>query len=146
MLPISYPIMPSASSIPISTLTRMNSTLKDLFLYIYDLSTLETDLLITLVKGRKTMTLEQLAKQADRDKSTVFRSLQKLVTLGIISKETRTLKEGGYSHIYRAIPIEMFKLETEKRVKELEASLNRLMKKFENDLERMAASFYSEQA
>jgi predicted transcriptional regulator len=138
--------MPSASSIPISTLTRMNSTLKDLFLYIYDLSTLETDLLITLVKGRKTMTLEQLAKQADRDKSTVFRSLQKLVTLGIISKETRTLKEGGYSHIYRAIPIEMFKLETEKRVKELEASLNRLMKKFENDLERMAASFYMEQA
>jgi predicted transcriptional regulator len=136
--------MPSASSIPISTLTRMNSTLKDLFLYIYDLSTLETDLLITLVKGRKTMTLEQLAKQADRDKSTVFRSLQKLVTLGIISKETRTLKEGGYSHIYRAIPIEMFKLETEKRVKELEASLNRLMKKFENDLERMAASFYME--
>jgi len=122
----------------------MNSTLKDLFLYIYDLSTLETDLLITLVKGRKTMTLEQLAKQADRDKSTVFRSLQKLVTLGIISKETRTLKEGGYSHIYRAIPIEMFKLETEKRVKELEASLNRLMKKFENDLERMAASFYME--
>jgi predicted transcriptional regulator len=136
--------MPSASSIPISTLTRMNSTLKDLFLYIYDLSTLETDLLITLVKGRKTMTLEQLAKQADRDKSTVFRSLQKLVTLGIISKETRTLKEGGYSHIYRAIPIEMFRLETEKRVKELEASLNRLMKKFENDLERMAASFYME--
>ena len=136
--------MPSASSIPISTLTRMNSTLKDLFLYIYDLSTLETDLLITLVKGRKTMTLEQLAKQADRDKSTVFRSLQKLVTLGIISKETRTLKEGGYSHIYRAIPIEMFKLETEKRVKELEASLSRLMKKFENDLERMAASFYME--
>jgi predicted transcriptional regulator len=138
--------MPSASSIPISTLTRMNSTLKDLFLYIYDLSTLETDLLITLVKGRKTMTLEQLAKQADRDKSTVFRSLQKLVTIGIISKETRTLKEGGYSHIYRAIPIEMFKLETEKRVRELETSLNRLMKKFENDLERMAASFYSEQA
>jgi predicted transcriptional regulator len=136
--------MPSASSIPISTLTRMNSTLKDLFLYIYDLSTLETDLLITLVKGRKTMTLEQLAKQADRDKSTVFRSLQKLVTIGIISKETRTLKEGGYSHIYRAIPIEMFKLETEKRVKELETSLNRLMKKFENDLERMAASFYME--
>jgi predicted transcriptional regulator len=136
--------MPSASSIPISTLTRMNSTLKDLFLYIYDLSTLETDLLITLVKGRKTMTLEQLAKQADRDKSTVFRSLQKLVTLGIISKETRTLKEGGYSHIYRAIPIEMFKLETEKRVRELETSLNRLMKKFENDLERMAASFYME--
>jgi predicted transcriptional regulator len=136
--------MPSASSIPISTLTRMNSTLKDLFLYIYDLSTLETDLLITLVKGRKTVTLEQLAKQADRDKSTVFRSLQKLVTIGIISKETRTLKEGGYSHIYRAIPIEMFKLETEKRVKELETSLNRLMKKFENDLERMAASFYME--
>jgi predicted transcriptional regulator len=134
--------MPSASSIPISTLTRMNSTLKDLFLYIYDLSTLETDLLITLVKGRKTMTLEQLAKQADRDKSTVFRSLQKLVTLGIISKETRTLKEGGYYHVYSAIPIEIFKLETEKKIKELEQSFKRILKGFEADMENMVSTFY----
>ena len=127
---------------PIKTITRMNSTIKDLFIYMYDLSPLELDLLFILIKNKKSMTLEELAKKVDRDKSTVFRSLQKLVDLGICNKETKTLKEGGYYHAYSGIDIESFKLETEKRVKELEDSFHRLLKKFEEDLGNAISSFY----
>ena len=109
---------------PIKTITRVNSTVKDLFIYLYDLSSLELDLLFILIKNKKSMTLEELAKKVDRDKSSVFRSLQKLVGLGICVKETKTLKEGGYYHAYSAIDIESFKIETEKRVKELEDSFS----------------------
>jgi predicted transcriptional regulator len=133
---------PPPASPPISALTRMNSTLKDLFLYIYDLSPLEMDLLIILIKNKEAMTLEELAKEVDRDKSTVFRSLQKMVGLGIISKETKTIKEGGHYHVYSSIPIDVFKIETEKKVKELEQGLHRILKKFEADLEKMVATFY----
>ena len=35
---------------PLSSLTRLNSTLKDLFIYIYDLSPLDLDLLFLLIK------------------------------------------------------------------------------------------------
>jgi predicted transcriptional regulator len=127
---------------PIKTITRMNSTVKDLFIYMYDLSPLELDLLFILIKNKKSMTLEELAKKVDRDKSTVFRSLQKLVDLGICNKETKTLKEGGYYHAYSGIDIESFKMETEKRVKELEDSFHRLLKKFEEDLGNAISSFY----
>ncbi|HYT01847.1 MAG TPA: helix-turn-helix domain-containing protein [Candidatus Acidoferrum sp.] len=127
---------------PIKTITRMNSTIKDLFIYMYDLSPLELDLLFILIKNKKSMTLEELAKKVDRDKSTVFRSLQKLVDLGICNKETKTLKEGGYYHAYSGIDIESFKMETEKRVKELEDSFHRLLKKFEEDLGNAISSFY----
>jgi predicted transcriptional regulator len=133
---------PPPASPPISALTRMNSTLKDLFLYIYDLSPLEMDLLIILIKNKEAMTLEELTKEVDRDKSTIFRSLQKMVGLGIISKETKTIKEGGHYHIYSSIPIDVFKIETEKKVKELEQGLHRILKQFEADLEKMVASFY----
>lgn len=126
----------------IKTITRMNSTVKDLFIYMYDLSPLELDLLFILIKNKKSMTLEELAKKVDRDKSTVFRSLQKLVDLGICNKETKTLKEGGYYHAYSGIDIESFKMETEKRVKELEDSFHRLLKKFEEDLGNAISSFY----
>ena len=119
---------------PIKTITRVNSTVKDLFIYLYDLSSLELDLLFILIKNKKSMTLEELAKKVDRDKSSVFRSLQKLVGLGICVKETKTLKEGGYYHAYSAIDIESFKIETEKRVKELEDSFHRLLRKFEEDM------------
>jgi predicted transcriptional regulator len=135
--------MPPASA-PISTLTRMNSTLKDLFLYIYDLSPLEMDMLIILIKNKKAMTLEELAKKADRDKSTIFRSLQKMVSLGICSKETKTIKEGGHYHVYSSLPIEVFKMETEKKVKELEQGLHRILKKFEADMEKMVTTFYQQ--
>ena len=50
---------------PLSSLTRLNSTLRDLFIYIYDLSPLDLDLLFVLIKNRP-MTLEDLVKHADR--------------------------------------------------------------------------------
>ncbi|HET7149483.1 MAG TPA: helix-turn-helix domain-containing protein [Candidatus Nitrosopolaris sp.] len=127
---------------PIKTITRVNSTVKDLFIYLYDLSPLDLDLLFILIKNKKPMTLEELAKRVDRDKSTVFRCLQKLVGLGICTRETRTLKEGGYYHAYSGIDIESFKMETEKRVKELEESFHRLLRKFEEDMVKVISSIY----
>lgn len=88
------------------------------------------------------MSLEELAKQANRDKSTVFRSLQKLVSLGICVKETKTIKEGGYYHMYSAIDIKTFKMETEKKVKDLEASFHRLLRKFEDNMQEIISSVY----
>ena len=127
---------------PLSSLNRMNSTVKDLFIYIYDLSPLDLDLLLLLIKSKKPMSLEELAKQANRDKSTVFRSLQKLVSLGICVKETKTIKEGGYYHMYSAIDIKTFKIETERKVKELETSFHRLLRKFEDNMQEIISSVY----
>ena len=130
----------------INALTRVNSTVRDLFIYLYNLSPLELDILLTLItrsnNNTNFMTLEELTRELDRDKSTVFRSLQKLVSLGICLKETRTIKEGGLYHVYTAIDIESFKLDTEKRVKELEKSFNRILKKFEADMQVMISDFY----
>jgi predicted transcriptional regulator len=133
----------SATSPFVAALTRVNSTVKDLFVYLYNLSPLETDLLLLLMLNNKNpMTLEQVTNEIDRDKSTIFRSLQKLVSLGIVIKETRSVKEGGAYHVYSAIDIETFKSETERRVKDLEKSFHRILKKFEEDIEGMMAEFY----
>jgi predicted transcriptional regulator len=131
----------------ITALTRINSTVRDLFIYLYNLSPLELDILLTLItnsanNSKKSMTLEELTQEVDRDKSTVFRSLQKLVALGICIKETKTIKEGGLYHIYSAIDIESFRLETEKRIKELEKSFHRILRKFEDDMQTMISDFY----
>src|SRR5919106_1252703 len=131
---------------PLSTLTRMNSTLKDLLIHLYDLSPLDLDLLFVLIRNGKPMTLEELVKQADRDKSTVFRSLQKLVSLGICVKETRTIKEGGYFHVYSAIDMKTFRMVTEQKVKELEATFHRLLRKFEDNLHDIVESIYQDKS
>jgi predicted transcriptional regulator len=69
------------------------------------------------------MTLEQILASIDRDKSTAFISSQKLVTLGIRIKETNTIKEDGYFHLYSAIDIKTFKMVTEKEVKRIRERL-----------------------
>jgi predicted transcriptional regulator len=42
------------------------------------------------------MALDEVSKAADRDRSTAFRSLQKLVSFGLLIKETKTIKDRGY--------------------------------------------------
>jgi predicted transcriptional regulator len=122
----------------------MNATVKDLFIQLYDLSPLDLDILFTLIskKNQGPMTLDEVSKVTDRDRSTTFRSLQKLVTLGLCMKETKTIKEGGYYHVYSIVDMETFKIETERRVRDLQRSLDRLLKKFENDMQKAISSMY----
>jgi predicted transcriptional regulator len=134
--------MPFSSVPSVSTITRVNSTVKDLFVYLYDLSPLDLELMITMIKNKKPATLEELSTAVNRDKSTTFRALKKLVSLGICIKETKSLKEGGYYHLYSAVDNETFRIETEKRVKEIEQSFHRILKRFEDDLRKMIASYY----
>ena len=134
--------MPSIPSV--NTLTRMNATVKDLFIQLYDLSAPELDILFMLISREKEepMTLDEVSKEMDRDRSTTFRSLQKLVTLGLVVKETKTIKDGGYFHVYSAADRETFKRETERKVKDLQKSLDRLLKKFESDMQQAISSIY----
>ena len=132
-------VLPTAS---IASITRMNASLKDLIMLMYDLSPLEFDLLFTLIGTKKAATLDALSKDVDRDKTTVFRCLQKLVNLRICEKDTKTLKEGGWYHVYTAIEIAAFKMETEKRVKEIKESFDILLSKFEADLNKTLNSMY----
>jgi predicted transcriptional regulator len=135
--------MPSTP--PVNTLTRVNATVKDLFIQLYDLSPLDLDILFMLISKKNDgpmMTLDEVSKEADRDRSTTFRSLQKLVTLGLCVKETKTIKEGGYYHVYSVVDMETFKIETERRVRDLQKSLDRLLKKFEDDMQQAISSMY----
>jgi predicted transcriptional regulator len=134
--------MPSTP--PINTLTRLNATVKDLFIQLYDLSPLDLDILFMLIskKNDEPMTLDQISKGADRDRSTTFRSLQKLVGLGLCIKDTKTIKEGGYYHVYSVVDMKTFKMETERRVRDLQKGLERLLKKFESDMQQAISSMY----
>ena len=134
--------MPSTPSV--NTLTRMNATVKDLFVQLYDLSPLDLDILFMLIskENHEPMTLDEVSKESDRDRSTTFRSLQKLVGLGLCVKETKTIKDGGYFHVYSVVDMETFKKETERRVKDLQKSLDRLLKKFEGEMQTAISSMY----
>lgn len=112
----------------------------NLLMYLFSLSSLDIQILLILMKNKKATTTEELAKKLKRDKSNIFRSVQKLVNLGLCSKENRTIDEGGYYYVYSAVDTKTFKMETEKKIKELQEGFDRIISKFEKDIERMLSS------
>ena len=122
----------------ILSITRVNSSVKDLFAFVFHLSNLYLEVFLLLIKNNpQYFTLEDLSRKAARDKSTVHRSLQKLVNERIVNKETRTLKERGYYHIYGSIDHQSLKTETEKRVTDIKKSFDRLLSNFKVDLDKL---------
>jgi predicted transcriptional regulator len=63
------------------------------------------------------------------------------VGLGICLNETRTLKEGGYYHLYSAIDTKSFKMQTQKKVKDLEGIFLRF-RKFECRMQKIIETTY----
>lgn len=122
----------------ISSLMKGTSTVRDLLVFLYGLSPLDLNLLVILLKSRRPLPLEQIATEAARDKSTVFRSLQKMVLHRICAKDVRNLKDGGYYHVYGVNDIQMIKETTRERIEELRHNIDNVLRRFENDLNEMA--------
>jgi predicted transcriptional regulator len=130
--------MPASS---IGILTHLDSSCEDLFACLYNLSSSDLNLLRILLRykvQKEGFTLDSLAKQTNKDKGTVFRSMQKLVVLGFCTKHTKTLKEGGYYHIYKAADMNTIEKIVDYRIKEVQQSLNRIRKRFKEDIKIMA--------
>ena len=127
----------SRPSYSINMLTRFDYSCEDVFACLYNLSTSEISLLAILLKSREPLTLESLSSRIKRDKGTVFRSLQKLVRLDLCTKESRTLKGGGYYHVYNAAEVNRIEKNTKQKIREIQKSLNIIMKKFRSNIEEM---------
>ena len=63
--------MPSVE--PLSSITRLNATVKDLLIYLFDFSPMDSEVLFTLMKKNQSLTVDELAKKLKRDRTTVFR-------------------------------------------------------------------------
>lgn len=124
----------------ISILIGSNQTLNDLFVCLYDLSPLDLAILKLLLKSRRHLDVTVMTRQVDRDRSTVLRALQKMVALGICSRDVRNLAEGGYYHVYAVSEIKTIKNEVNRKIDEIHDTLNRLQRKFEKDIGNFASA------
>ena len=116
-------------------LTRRNASCNELLCSIYNLNSVDLDIYYQLAGG-KTSSLDELAQSVERDRSTVHRSLQKLVGTGLCYKEVRGLKDGGYYHVYSAMELSKVRDQAERKVREITAGLERMLRNFESDVKK----------
>jgi predicted transcriptional regulator/CheY-like chemotaxis protein len=123
----------------INSLLKGTPSVRDLLVFLYELSPLDLSLLSILLKLRTLVPLEKIAAEAARDKSTVFRSLQRMVVHRICVKEERNLKEGGYYHVYGVNDIRAIKETARERIETLRYNIDNILKRFEIELNEIAS-------
>jgi len=78
------------------------------------------------------LTTDRLGKILNRERSTAYRSLQNLITCGVVYRETRSLESGGCYHEYVAIEPWEMKQMVKKNVDEWYFQMNGLIEKMDD--------------
>ena len=123
----------------IQFLTRKEATCQDLLSCLYNLK--PTDLQVFMEVTKKEWTkLDQISEAVKRDRSSTHRCLAKLQSAGLIHKQSRGLKNGGYYHVYAVVEPSKIKEYAKQRVKEITDSLQTLIDNFDSDIQRHFAN------
>jgi predicted transcriptional regulator len=74
---------------------------------------------------------DDLADRMGRERSTVYRALQKLLSCGMCLRETRSLEKGGYYHVYSAIDRDALRAKMEQCVNEWSRRMSEALSHFD---------------
>jgi predicted transcriptional regulator len=77
------------------------------------------------------MTAEKLGEILNRERSTAYRSLQNLLTCGIVYREVNSIESGGYYYEYIAVELDETKRMVKKIVDEWYGRMNELIEKMD---------------
>ena len=117
-----------------SSLIRSKAKCSDLLSCFLDLNDLEIRLFYTVV-SRGSSTLDDLSQFLSKDRSTIFRNLQKLVALGLIYKEMTSLERGGRVATFMPNDMDSIKEIVSQRIDSLKRSMDAFMNDFEQRIE-----------
>jgi len=67
----------------------------------HGLKQLDREVFQALVGTDEPLTVDEVADRVDRERSTAYRAVQRLLTAGFIQKEQVNYDQGGYYHVYK---------------------------------------------
>ncbi len=67
----------------------------------HGLKELDKECFRILVESEDALTVDDIAEAVDRERSTAYRSIQRLLQTGFIQKEQVNYEQGGYYHVYK---------------------------------------------
>lgn len=76
---------------------------------------------------------DTLGEALKKDRSTVYRALQKLLSCGLAYRETRVLERGGYFHVYIPLSKNLLKEKLQECISNWQAQMKNLLAKFDED-------------
>ncbi|MFB6228908.1 MAG: helix-turn-helix domain-containing protein [Halobacteriales archaeon] len=106
----------------------------------HGLKQLDRECFQALVDANEPLTVDEIAETVDRERSTAYRAVQRLLQAGFIQKEQINYDQGGYYHVYRPTDPSKIADDMQRLLNDWYAKMGQLIGEFETKYERQDAT------
>ena len=92
----------------------------------------------TLVDNSESLTVDEIADRVDRERSTAYRAVQRLLQAGFIQKEQVNYDQGGYYHVYHPTDPNKITDDMQRMLNDWYAQMGQLIQEFEDKYSQRA--------
>ena len=102
----------------------------------HGLKELDKECFRALVEAEDPLTVDELADAVDRERSTAYRAVQRLLQTGFIEKDQINYDQGGYYHVYSPTDPSQIADEMQRMLNDWYAKMGQLIQEFEDKYEQ----------
>ncbi len=102
----------------------------------HGLKQLDRECFEVLVNAEGPLTVDEIADAVDRERSTAYRSVQRLLQTGFIQKEQINYEQGGYYHVYSPTDPSQITDDMQRMLNDWYAMMGQLIHEFEAKYEQ----------
>jgi predicted transcriptional regulator len=96
----------------------------------HDLKRIDKEVFQLLNETDEPLTVDEIADEIDRERSTAYRSVQRLMQAGFLQKEQINYDQGGYYHVYRPRDADEVAQEMQRTLNDWYAKVGQLIDEF----------------
>jgi len=96
----------------------------------HGLKALDRNVFQALVASEEPLTVDEIADRVERERSTAYRSVQRLLETGLIQQSQVNYENGGYYHVYHATDADEIADEMQRLLNDWYAQMGQLIAEF----------------
>ncbi|RQG87973.1 MarR family transcriptional regulator [Natrarchaeobius halalkaliphilus] len=104
---------------------------------IHGLKQLDKDCYRAMVESDGPLTIDEVAERVDRERSTAYRAIQRLLQSGFIQKEQINYDQGGYYHVYYPTDPSQIANDMQRMLNDWYAKMGQLIHEFEDKYQQV---------
>jgi predicted transcriptional regulator len=114
-----------------SEMLRQDMTCEGLLECFHNLKRIDKEVFQLLNETGEPLTVDEIADEIDRERSTAYRSVQRLIQAGFLQKEQINYDQGGYYHVYQPRDADKVAQEMQRMLNDWYAKIGQLIDEFD---------------
>jgi len=106
----------------------------------HGLNGLDKECFRALVEAQEPLTIDEIAGAVDRERSTVYRAVQRLLGAGFIEKDQVNYDQGGYYHVFKPTDPAAIADDMQRLLNDWYAKMGQLIQEFERKYDQSESS------